>query len=282
MSRLSKAILFGSLIGIIGLAASPVRFVQSVEENAGMGLLFRLRGVRQAPADAVVVSIDKESSEKLNLPDNPDKWPRSLHARLTEKLAREGAKVIAFDVHFIEPRSEQDDQLFARAVKTAGNVVLCEPLKSKEIPLSGSSGEDDENHNIVQIVQPLELFSQAAAATAPFTLPRLPFKVSRYWTFETEAGDSPTMPAVVLQLFSMRAYGDFVRLLKKVSPTQAEKLPSDGEQTVKAKNIKELMKDIRQIFERDPSIADRMIKEADASEALSRDSQKKTLIRSLI
>ena len=33
-----------------------------------------------------LVSIDKESSENLNLPDNPDKWPRSIHARLTENL----------------------------------------------------------------------------------------------------------------------------------------------------------------------------------------------------
>jgi hypothetical protein len=39
----------------------------------------------------VVISIDRESSEQLNIPDNPDKWPRSLHERLTETLAREPA-----------------------------------------------------------------------------------------------------------------------------------------------------------------------------------------------
>jgi adenylate cyclase len=281
MSRLFKAVLLGLFIGIAGLTLSPLRFMLSFEENAGLGLLFKLRGVRQAVSDAVIVSIDKESSENLNLPDNPDKWPRSLHARLTEKLAREGAKVIAFDVHFIEPRSEQDDHLFAGAVRKAGNVILCEPLKLKEVALAGSN-EDDENHNIVQIVQPLELFSGSAVATAPFTLPRIPFKVSRYWTFEPEAGDSPTMPAIALQLFSREAYGDFVRLIGKVSPQQAGKLPLDGQKEIRTKNIKDLMKVIRQIFESDPSITDRMLAEVERSAVLSSDEKKQRLLTSLI
>lgn len=280
-SHLLKAVLLGFLIGVLGLLVSPLRFTLGIEENAGLGLLFKLRGMRQAPSDVVIISIDKESSEKLNQPDNPDKWPRSLHARLTEKLSKAGARVIAFDLHFIEPRSYEDDHLFAGAVRKAGNVVLCEPLKLKEVPLSGSSGEDDENHSIVQIVQPLELFSRSAVATAPFTLPRIPFKVNRYWTFETEAGDSPSMPAVALQLFSMEAYGDFVRLLEKVSPKHAGKLPLDGERAIRAKGIKELMKDIRQIFESEPSIADLMMKEVESSEA-SHDEKKQRLIKSLI
>jgi adenylate cyclase len=90
--------------------------------------LFKLRGERQAPSDVVVVSIDKESSENLNLPDNPDKWPRSIHARLIENLVKEGAQVIAFDVHFLESRSAADDNLFAKAISSAQNVVLCGPL----------------------------------------------------------------------------------------------------------------------------------------------------------
>src|SRR4030066_853111 len=105
MSPLFKAILLGFLVGVFGLVASPFRFTLGNEENAGLGLLFKLRGARQPPSDVVVISIDRESSEHLDLPDNPDKWPRSLHARLTETLTREGARVISFDVHFIDPRS---------------------------------------------------------------------------------------------------------------------------------------------------------------------------------
>lgn len=282
MSRLFKAILLGVLIGIIGLAISPLRFMQSFEENAGLGLLFKLRGARQAPSDAVVISIDKESSEHLNLPDNPEKWPRSLHARLIDKLVKAGARVVAFDLHFIEPRVAEDDRLFAGAIRRAGNVVLCEPLKLKEVPLSEGSESDAMGHTIVKVVKPLELLSQPAAATAPFTLPRIPFKVNQYWTFETDAGDSPTIPAVALQLFTMQAYGDFISLLEKVNPEKAKKLPRDGAAAVKTTDMKDLMNAIRYVFESDPSIEGRMLQEVKNSETLSGDDEKRRMIKALI
>ena len=109
MSPVSKAILLGVLVGVFGLILSPFRFVLGIEENTGLGLLFKLRGARQPPSDIVVISIDRESSEHLDLPDNPDKWPRSLHARLTDTLAREGAMAISYDVHFIEPKNPRED-----------------------------------------------------------------------------------------------------------------------------------------------------------------------------
>lgn len=133
----------------MGLVLSPFHFALNLEENTGLGLLFQLRGGRQAPSDVVVVSIDKESSEYLGLPDNPDKWPRSLHARLTETLAEEGAEVITFDVHFIEPRDTEDDHLFAQAIRKARNVLLAEPLKAKEIPLSKQGGSYPGVHSIL-------------------------------------------------------------------------------------------------------------------------------------
>jgi adenylate cyclase len=141
----------------VGLVISPFDFALNIEENTGLGLLFKLRGARQAPSDVVVVSIDRESSEKLNLPDNPDKWPRSVHARLTENLAREGARVVAFGVHFIEPRSAESDNLFAEAIRKARNVVLAEPLKAKEVPLSDTGGSQAGVHSIVKIVKPISL-----------------------------------------------------------------------------------------------------------------------------
>ncbi len=282
MSSPYKATVLGLLIGILGLAVSPFHFTLNLEENVGMGLLFKLRGAKQAPPDAVVVSIDKESSEKLNLSDNPDKWPRSLHARLIENLAREGASVIAFDVHFIEPRSPKDDSLFAEALRKAGNVVLCEPLKLKEVPLSGGRPDDEASHSIVKVVQPIDLFSRSAVATAPFTLPRIPFKVSQYWTFETGAGDSPTMPAASLQLFTMPIYGDFIRLLQKVSPERAAKLPLDIKTALETVGVKEFMKSLRGIFESEPLISEKLLKELERPENQSGDLKKLELIKSLV
>src|ERR671912_2664938 len=124
MSRILKALPLGLLVGIIGLVLSFFQFSHEFEEDVGLDLLFKLRGVRQAPADAVVISIDRESSEQLNVPDNPDKWPRSLHARLVDKLSEQGAAVITFDVHFLESRNSDDDKSFAAAMQKARNVVL--------------------------------------------------------------------------------------------------------------------------------------------------------------
>jgi len=279
---LTKALLLGLLTGILGLATGPSNFILGIEENMGLGLLFKLRGPIQTPPDAVVVSIDRESSENLNLPDNPDKWPRSIHARLTENMMREGASVVAYDVHFIEERSPVDDNLFAKAMKKAGNVVLCEPIKEKEIPLSDSGGAYALGHNIVQLVPPIDLFSNACVSTAPFTLPRIPFKVNKYWIFETGAGDSPTIPIVALQLFSMEVYEDFVRLLEKVSPKNAGKLPRDRDAALEKKSVKELILEIREIFENEPFLADRMREELESSSGFLGDAKKHRLLESLI
>ena len=281
-SRISKAVILGFLIGIVGVIVSVLPFGHSLDENMGLGLLFKLRGEKQTSPDVAIVSIDKESSEHLNLPDNPDKWPRSFHARLVENLVREGAKVIAFDVHFIEPRSPEGDQLFAKAIRKAANVVLCEPLKAKEVPLSNKGSSYRDVHSIVKIVKPLDLFSDPAAATAPFVLPRIPFKVNQYWTFQTGAGDSPTLPVVVFQLFTLEEYDEFIHLLEKVIPNRAQKLPPDRDAVIKKGNLKGLIREIREIFEGDPLLAERMFKELENSKTLSADTKKHQRIKSLI
>ncbi len=281
-SRLFRAILYGFLIGLVGLLVSLFPFAFHLEENMGLGLLFKLRGVRQAPPDVVVVSIDKESSEQLHVSDNPDKWPRSLHARLVENLAREGAGAVAFDVHFIEPRVAEDDTLFAASIRNAHNVVLCEPMKAKAFTLGGNGGEQTGVHSIVQIVKPIPLFADAAVATAPFPLPRIPFKVNSYWAFQTGAGDSPTLPAVTFQLTSMNVYDEFIRLLEKVSPGHAGKLPPDRDTAIKTIGVKKLIRETREIFEAEPPLAQRMLEELESSETFSPDDHRYHLLNALI
>ncbi|HEX9849704.1 adenylate/guanylate cyclase domain-containing protein [Candidatus Deferrimicrobium sp.] len=254
-----------------------------MEENIGLGLLFKLRGALQAPRDAVVISIDRESSEQLNIPDNPDKWPRSLHARLTETLAREGAKVVSFDLHFIEPRVPKDDAVFAEAMKKARNVVLTEPIRTKDMPLpDGDGSSESSSHNIVKVVPPIELFSNVAVATAPFTLPRIPFKVARFFTFEPGAGDSPSVPMVTLQLYCANAYGDFIRLLQKASPDQAGKYPHDLSAAIASGSLRDLMRKIRGNFQGDPAIGERMRKELESSKEIAGDPARSRLVRALI
>jgi len=282
MSRLFKAAFLGFLIGIVGVVVSFFHFAHDIEENAGLGLLFKLRGVRKALSDVVIVSIDRESSEHLNVSDNPDRWPRSLHARLVENLAREGAQVITFDVYFIEPHSAEEDNSFGEAIKKARNVVLAEPLRAKEVPPSDIGGSYTGEHRIVTIVKPIAPLSQSAVATAPFVLPRMPVKVNQYWTFQTGAGDSPTFPVVAFQLYALRAYDEFVRLLERVSPNQAGKLPRDAGTAIKARGAVRFIRDIRHIFESDPLIPNKMLEELEHSDLVTSDGNKYRLLKSLV
>jgi len=280
-SRVFKALLLGFAVGVAGLLISPFDSVRSLEENRGLGLLFKLRGEKQPSPDVVVVSIDKESSEELGIPDNPDKWPRSLHARVTESLKKAGAEVVSFDVHFIEPRVAEDDNRFAASLRNVQNVVLCEPMTAKEIPLSGKDRSSGV-HSIVKIVKPIPLFAKAAAATAPFPLPRIPFKVNNYWAFQTGAGDSPTLPTVAFQFFSMTVYDAFVRLMEKVSPGLAGKLPAKQDAALETLGVKELIRSTRQIFVNHPMLADKMLLELERSKTEPSNVKAYRLLKALI
>jgi adenylate cyclase len=268
-----KPIALGILVGVAGLVASPLRVALDLEEDVGLGLLFKLRGPVPPPRDAVVVSIDRESSERLHVPDNPDKWPRSLHARLTEALARAGAKVVSFDVHFIEPRIPEDDAAFAGALKRARNVLLTEPIRTSDLlPADGDPSAEGAMHNVVRVMPPIALLSEAAVATAPFTLPRIPFKVSRFFTFEPGAGDSPSVPMVILQLFTAGSYGDFVRLLERARPALAGRFPAELPAATAADgSVRDVMKGLRALFQGDPSLPETMREEAGRSKELSAD-----------
>jgi adenylate cyclase len=279
ISRVLKAIPLGLLVGIVGLLISFVYFFHELEEDAGLGLLFKLRGIREAAPDVVIVSIDKESAEQLNIPENPDKWPRSLHAQLVEKLARLGAAVITFDVHFLEARSAEDDKLFAEALTKAGNVVIADVLAAKELSSAGMGRSYPTEHSIVKVVKPFAPFAQSAVATAPFVLPRIPFKVNQYWTFQADAGDSPTFPVVAFQLFTLPLYEEFIRLLEKVVPGEVGSLPRDISAAVKTKTVQRLIRDLREIFASNPSITEKMIAELDR---LPIDQKKYDYLKSLV
>jgi adenylate cyclase len=160
--------------------------------------------------------------------------------------------------------------------------VLCEPLKAREVPLSDKGKSHEDVLSIVKIVKPIDLFSDPAAATAPFPLPRIPFKVNQYWTFQRGAGDVPTLPVVVFQLFTFDVYRDFIHLLEKVSPNLAGKLPRNSEAAIKTRDVKGLIRNIREIFENEPWIAERMLKELEDSKASPVDKKRRQILKSLI
>ena len=225
--------------------------------------------------------MDRESADALNLPDDPRKWPRSLHAKLTEKLSSNGAAAIAFDVIFADKHSAVEDNPFAQAMRKAHNVVLCETMKVENLLLPEERGSPGGELNITKVLSPIPSFSQSAVATAPFPVPKVSNKVSQYWMF-TAAGDKPTLPVTAFQVFMMQVYDDFVSLLKKVSPYQASQLPSDKDRVISSGGIERLIRKIRYIFQSQPLVAEKMRAELHNSKTFTSDMRKYRMISSLI
>ena len=61
MRRLLKVTAAGLSVGILGVIMSITPVGKELEENAGLHLLFKMRGVRRAPPDVLVITLDKAS-----------------------------------------------------------------------------------------------------------------------------------------------------------------------------------------------------------------------------
>jgi adenylate cyclase len=282
MSRLRKTIIASLLIGMLGGVASLVPIGVSLEKNIGLDLLFKLRGIKTPPSEVIIVSLDKATVDTLQLPTDPEKWPRSLHANLTENLVQKGASVVVFDMLFHKPGPLEQDNLFAKAIRKSGNVILCQCLQNETVPLTDKDGRYKDELIVERLIQPITSLEQSALALAPFPLPKVPVKVSQYWTFKTEAGDTPTLPVTVFQVFVFEVYDEFIQLLEKVSPSQTEKLLRDKKTIIKNRWIEETMLMLRNIFKENPLLGKKMIQEIQDSRILSSDVKKKRTLKSLI
>ncbi|MDH3349797.1 MAG: SpoIIE family protein phosphatase, partial [Desulfobulbaceae bacterium] len=168
----------------------------------------------------VVVAVDKKSCNKLKMSDNPDRWPRSMHARLVDKLNAMGAGVIAFDFHFMESGPVEEDKAFAKSLENAKNVVLCDFIKtaSLETLINDNEPQPPFQHQLVTTHKPISMLTNCAAATAPFILPGSSYQVRHYPMFIDIAGGAPSMPLVAFQLYSMPNRDDFIQFAHNMAP----------------------------------------------------------------
>ncbi|MHC1728728.1 MAG: CHASE2 domain-containing protein [Syntrophobacteraceae bacterium] len=276
-SRFGLAAAVGLLVGMLGLVVSLTPLGMDLEESAGLHVLFHLRGPRPVPPGVTVVALDQESAEALGLSPNPLKWPRSLHARLTSNLSLQKASVVVFDVLFSEPTAEEDDDELARAVKNAGNVVLCEHLRREAVSLDPSGYV-----HIEKAIPPIDRLADAAAALAPFPLPKVPVRVSRFWTFKTGAGCKATLPVAAFQIHSLQAYTELVKLLEQVSPAYAGTFPPDALSIREENKILWLIAKLRSFFEENPALAKTMIERLNTLSAPEITPERKRTLLSLL
>ncbi len=114
------------LLAATGLAAAALGVVAwgtdafSTFEARTVDARFDVRGAEKAP-DVAVILLDDQSLRDLRA---QPPIPRRLHARLIDRLRRDGAKVIAYDFEFVDQTTVEDDNALFLAVRRAGNVVL--------------------------------------------------------------------------------------------------------------------------------------------------------------
>jgi adenylate cyclase len=98
--RLRLAMLAIVAVGFTGLAivAYETELLGSLELST-VNARFSIRGRQRPPANVVLVEIDETTFDELGL-----QWPfpRRVHARVIEAIAREHPRVIAYDVQFSE------------------------------------------------------------------------------------------------------------------------------------------------------------------------------------
>jgi adenylate cyclase len=145
---------------------------------------------------------------------------------------------------FSTPDPANDDAL-AAGLRQAGCVVLLQGLERRIIG-AGSSIEIDEPIN------PISELAEAAAAIAPFPLPKVPARVDRFWTFHGVAG-APTVPSVVLQL----AARDIARRWVDLLATEPE-LPSFNIKDWTSGDITIAMRMLHAALRANPDAADRL------------------------
>lgn len=173
-------------------AAAAVSPLHSLERSWGLDSLYALRGPRDVPAGVTVIALHGAAARALEVSARPDRWPRTLHAELLERLHAQGARVVAFDLLFDRPREAEGDERLRQALHQAGNGVLVAYLR-RDL----QAGGQQTMAAVDQLVTPLPALAEAALATAPFALVKSPEGVLSYLAFVPEGDDHPSLPLVL-------------------------------------------------------------------------------------
>ena len=235
--RVWQGLLFGVAAAVLGMLFGAVPAVLSLEEDVGLGTLFKLRGPRPAPAEVVVVSLDKVASDAFDLPNEPAKWPRTLHAELVERLVAEGAMVVAFDVLFDDAKDTAGDARLGGALQSAGNVVLTAYLQTTAVGSTRDGSVAVTSSQLRPLIQPV---AGGALAVAPFPLPKVPVKVSQFWAYKTTAGGIATFPTAIFQTWMLRQSGGWYEDLRRACPGIESGFPAAQSAVLETRRVGEL------------------------------------------
>ncbi|MEW6156935.1 MAG: CHASE2 domain-containing protein [Verrucomicrobiota bacterium] len=152
-----------ALLGGIFLFYSGSRVKQALE-HASFDWSFDLRVTSPQDLDesgVMIIYLDQASHRQLNQPFN-QAWDRGLHAQLIDRLTRDGARAVIFDVLFTDPgRDPEADRALETALRKNGRVLLASDLARFEPAIRNARDFLAAD----TITWPHEPFAAAAAAT---------------------------------------------------------------------------------------------------------------------
>ncbi len=249
------------LSGVLSVLFSATPQGKSLEEYLGLSFLFKVRGNREVPNEALIYAIERKSAEFFGLKQQPHKWPRTLHAQTIDLLTDRNVAAIGLDMFFEETRSSEHDQILARAMRESGRVVLLQRLK-KTTDFSGA----DSNNSIApfrglhseQLIPPVPSLEKEAAALAPFPLPKLPVRLNQAWLFKEGAGDKATLPVVMFAMYMPQLLDKFVELIRLAAPSNNEIFESLLQDPIEFQRIDNFLQKLKATFLSESGLAVRM------------------------
>ena len=282
MRRAIKGLVLGLMIGITGslLGLSPYGTV--FERSVGLDWLFKTRGEIHPPSGVAVIAIDGTTGVRLDIPELPREWPRSIHGELVDALVNYGASAIVFDIDFRRVRSPVEEQKFAEAARRSDRVVLFQHLTGKGQRVEDASGKVLGSVWVEELVSPIPALSNAVRGLGPFPLPKIDAAVYEFWVFKSSAREAPTMPAVGFQLHALKVYPQFYRLLKNSDVTRQLQLPESADRISSAEDLRKMMTGVRSALVAGPVLVSNLIQELNAPWVQSESAEIRHLLNSLV
>jgi adenylate cyclase len=112
----------GSIVTATAAYILHFRFLDNLERQT-IDLRFSIRGDQEAPRDVVIVKVDDVTFSELPKVRWP--YPRTLHAKLLDQIAKGDPSTVAFDIQFSELGTPQEDNALGFALlRNKGKTVL--------------------------------------------------------------------------------------------------------------------------------------------------------------
>jgi adenylate cyclase len=137
------------------LSATEFPLLHDLEMKT-LDLRFQIRGERRPNKDVItIVKLDDNTFATL---DKTWPFPRSYHAKAVKHLKELGARLVAFDIIFSEPCIAGEDEVFAKEIRKAGNVILAANIE-ETTGWTGGISLDSEMRNL-----PIDILRDSASA----------------------------------------------------------------------------------------------------------------------